>query len=286
MTIYRKKWFQIVFVLSCLALLLVFLLPKRSGTVGGFRAGFPPGPPFGKPESTSLQKGDILVAIYGTGQLKTNRAFELKIGVQSRITDIKVKLGDKVKRNQLLVSFDNVPDFRSPLDGTVTALNYHLGESVFPQTTILSVVDSSDFFLEMSLDQKSVRQVKSGQEVRVSFDGYRERKFLGKVRSVYSNNSQFYAMIDLTNRDDSFLPGMTADIAIISERKSGVLIAPLGAVKNQKLLVIRPGGPAEIPVTLGSEDDSSVEIVTGDVREGDVVLVRPSLGKDLGGPPQ
>lgn len=228
-------------------------------------------------KTEELKIGDLSAAIYGSAQLKTENSFDLKLGTSARITEIRKSIGQKVKKGEKLLSFDNLPDFVSPIDGTVTAINFKVGETAFAQATVLSIVNPKNFYLEMTLDQKSVRYVKEGQKARISLDGYRDLKIDGVVRSRYSNNGIFYAIIDLAQADPSFLSGMSADVAVITEIKKDVLLAPLGSLKDGKLLLKTNRGPREISVSVGIDDGYFAEVTSDKLKSGDTAIIRSSF---------
>jgi multidrug efflux pump subunit AcrA (membrane-fusion protein) len=230
-----------------------------------------------KIERIPIKKGDMNTSIYGSAQLKTDRSFDLKIGTSAKIIEVRTSTGSKVKRSDLLIVFDNLPSFRAPIDGVVTALNFKNGETAFAQSTVLSIVDPKDFYLEMSLDQKSIRFIKEGQAARISFDGYRDLKIDGSVKSTFSNNGLFYGVINIQTVDSSFLPGMSADVAIVIESKKDVLLAPLGSISDGKILVERNNRPEEVSVATGIDDGKYVEIQNSNLIPGDLALIRSSL---------
>jgi membrane fusion protein, macrolide-specific efflux system len=222
--------------------------------------------------AVALRRGDLTTAIYGSAQLKTERIFDLKLGTVARITDIRKSLGDFVHAGETILLFDSLSPFKAPIDGILTAIHFRQGETVFAQTTVLTIADAKGFYLEMSLDQKSIRYVKQGQKTRISFDGYRDIPIEGSVRSKFSNGTLFYAVIDLDTVDPSFLPGMSADVAIVTEAKKNVLLAPLGSVREGKLVLLRDGRRDTIPVSLGMDDGTFVEITSNNVKEGERIL--------------
>lgn len=228
-----------------------------------------------------VSKGDLVVAVYGSAQLKASRSFDLKLGTTSHISALKVSIGDKVKKGQVLVIFDDLPPFLSPIDGIVTASNYKVGETVFAQSTVLSISNNTDTYLEMSLDQRSVRYLKNGQEARISFDGFRDQKFIGTVKSVYSNSGQFYAIITVDSKEASLLPGMSADVSVITDKKTNILKSPLACVKNGKLLTVTNGKLTATPIKVGADDGTYVEILEGSVPLGTQTVHWSSLPESL-----
>jgi multidrug efflux pump subunit AcrA (membrane-fusion protein) len=228
-------------------------------------------------ERSPLKRGDLTTAIYGSAQLKTDRSFDLKIGTSAKILELRKSIGSKVNKGDLIVIFDNLPSFKSPLDGVITALNFKNGETVFAQSTVLSIVDPKDFYLEMSLDQKSIRLVRPGQSARISFDGYRDLQIDGVVSSTFSNNGLFYGIIKLQNADPSFLSGMSADISIVTETKKDVLLAPLGAIKDGKILIEKNYKLSEVNVAVGVDDGAFAEILGENIQAGDIAILRSSM---------
>ena len=223
-----------------------------------------------------LQLGEITTSIYGSGVLKTDRMFDLKLGTPAKILEIKKSIGERVSKGETLIIFDNLPAFKAPLTGRITALNYRAGETAFAQSPALSIADAKNFYLEMSLDQKSVRFVKSGQTARVSFEGYRDLKLNGLVRAVFSNDSQFFAIIDIEDPAGLFLPGMSADVAIATDRRKDLLLAPIAALKNGRLLVMKDRRPLEVDVSTGIDDGRLIEIQGSDLKPGDLAIQRES----------
>ncbi len=230
---------------------------------------------------SQIQKGDLTVAVYGSAQLVSRHSFDLKIGIVGRIVELPVNIGDSVKKGQVLIRFDSLPEFRSPIEGIVSALNYHLGETVFAQTTVLSIQDPKDSYLEMSLDQRSLRYLKPGQLARISFDGFREQKFEGTLRSIFSNGGQFFAIVDFDRKGYSMLTGMSADISVITEEKKNVLKADYGAIKNGRLLVFENGRFHGKPVNTGPDDGASIEILGEEFKEETKIGIWATLPESL-----
>lgn len=242
----RFKWA----LLSILLLLVAFIAYRRivNDPLRGAQFG-------------SVSRGELVVAVYGSALLKTSQVYDLKLGTLAKISGIRVSIGDSVKKGQALIDFDGLPDFRSPLNGVVTALNYRLGETAFAQSTILTVSDNRDLYLEMSLDQRSIRNLKVGQEARISLDGYRDKKYAGRLKSIFSNAGQFFAIINFKSEDASLLPGMSADVSIIIDQKVDVLKVPLAAVKDNRILLLEKSEIKILPVKVGANDGFYVELL-------------------------
>ena len=267
MNVIRKilKWFKTHRILSVSAtiilvvsIILVTRLVKRSaGTL-----------------SEPLKLSTIVQSVYGIGTVTATHSFQIKLGVVSTIYDLYVKEGDTVTKGAKLVKLDQMV-YTAPFNGTVTSLPYKIGENIFTQLPVLSLVNLRDRYLVVSLEQQGALRVIKGQKVRMSFDSIRDQNYDGVVESVYSSNSNFLARIDVSKLPDRILPDMTADVAITLEEKKDALLVPVAALDHGQVWIKRGKSLAKLtPVKLGIVDKAFAEIIEGDVKVGDRVLFK------------
>ncbi|MDH5648718.1 MAG: efflux RND transporter periplasmic adaptor subunit [Gammaproteobacteria bacterium] len=224
--------------------------------------------------------GPIIEAIYGLGKVKTDDIYEVKLGVASSVAKLYVREGDRVKRNDLLVSFENDLVFRAPFAGTVTLIAHHEAQNVFPQQTVLRVEDLSTKYIEVSLEQQGALRVRPGQPVRIVFESIRGEQLSGVVSAVFPRNDEFLAHIKV-KLADNVLPGMTADVAIEVDRKESALLVPLSAVTDGQVRVLREGKRKTIKLKIGSIDGNWAEVVEGGLQQSDRILVKREKERGL-----
>ena len=225
--------------------------------------------------SAPIERGTIIESVYGIGTVEATRSFQLRTGVATTVEQLYVQEGDTVKRGQRLVRLSGVGTFSAPFAGTVTSLSYKVGETAFAQATILQLVDLSDRYLTVSVEQRGALRVQPGQKARINIEGMRDQYYEGVVESVYSHDNEFLVRIDVSKLPPAVLPQMTADVAIgIAEHENALLI-PVSALSDGKVYVKRGGGKAkEVGVTIGIVDGEMAEVVGGELREGDQLVVR------------
>jgi HlyD family secretion protein len=81
------------------------------------------------------------------------------------------------------------------------------------------------------------------------------------------------------------MPGMTTANRIITDQRNDVIRVPNQALRytpsalagmngssQPKIWVLRDEQPISVPVVIGIEDDNFTEIVSGDVKAGDLVI--------------
>lgn len=264
----RKWWIIGAILLVVIAGLFFWLRPRKQKDI-----------------TVELKRGDLIEAAYAIGTVKADHVFNLKTGVSSRVLERFVRLGDTVKKGDRLINLDGFPLYRAPFDGVVTVLAYDVGELVFANTVVLTVVQADSLYLELSMDERVVGGVRQGQEARISFEGQRETKpRTGTVRSIYATDGQFLVIVDFDRKGLSLLPGMTADVALTVAKHEDKLLLPLGAMTaTGEVTVMRHGKPETIHVVPGASDGNYVVIDTPELKEGDRVLLVKEKPRPGGG---
>ena len=228
--------------------------------------------------SEPIKRGTITESVYGIGTVTARNSYQLRVGVTGTIQQIFAAEGDQVKRGQKLIQLDGMEVFKAPFDGTITYFPSKVGETVFAQGIILSLVDLLDRYIVVTLEQRAAIRVRPGQRARVSFENMRDKNYSGLVESIYSNQSQFLVRIRVEDLPPQILPEMVGDVAIgISEHRS-VLIIPAAALDMGKVLVKDKGRtPRSVEVKIGLVDGSQAELLSGDLKEGDQLYLRPRV---------
>ena len=127
--------------------------------------------------------------------------------------------------------------------------------------------------------------MKIGQKALIGLDAYPDIRVTGAVEHIYyeshlQNNVNIYNVDIIPDRiPDVFRSGMSANIKIIVQEKSGALLLPVSAVQNRngKTVVLQKNGSTQealrySPVHIGLQDESNIEIVTG-LTDSSVVLL-------------
>jgi multidrug efflux pump subunit AcrA (membrane-fusion protein) len=226
-------------------------------------------------ETFKVRRGDIIEAVYGLGTVTANQSYQVKLGVTGTITGLFVAEGDRVERGKTLVTIDQGAFFAAPFSGTVTSVPYKLGETVYAQAPIVTLINLKDRYIVVSLEQESALRVHAGQNARISFETLRGQTYQGKVRAIYPDpqNSQFFVRIDVPNLPESILPGMTSDVAIEIAQRAGALLVPVSAVQSGRVIVRNGHLKKKLQIEIGAIDGRWAEVTGGDLHEGDDVIL-------------
>ena len=183
----------------------------------------------------------------------------------------------------------------SPVKGTVISKEVEVGQTVaasFQTPTLFMVAeDLTKMRIETSVSEADIGKVKEGQEVEYTLDGYPDSIFKGIVTQVRlsptteSNVVTYTVVIEVENNEGKLLPGMTANVSIITGKKENILTVPNVALKfttadNTKrydkkgIWIEKKGKPFRVNIETGVSDDTYSEIISEEVKEGDVVYTR------------
>jgi HlyD family secretion protein len=193
----------------------------------------------------------------------------------------------------------------SPVDGIVVSRNVDVGQTVaasFQTPTLFSIAqDLTKMQIDTNVDEADIGNVKVGQDVEFTVDAYPDITFKGKVWQVRNapitvqNVVTYDVVIQVNNPEFKLKPGMTANVSIIVSIKKDVLKIPNAALrfkpsekglaapekKGAGVWIIEKDKPKRVHVSLGISDGSYTELITGDLKEGQEVIVE-SLAKPKG----
>jgi multidrug efflux pump subunit AcrA (membrane-fusion protein) len=139
---------------------------------------------------------------------------------------------------------------------------------------VVTLIDYNSFYLELNMDERTISSIQKGQDVRISFEGTRNTLIKGKVRTVYASEGDFLVAVDADFQGLSLLPGMTCDVAVQIRTYQDQLLVPLGAISTGgDVVVVRQKHNITIPVVRGATDGQYALITSGELHEGDAVLI-------------
>ena len=193
----------------------------------------------------------------------------------------------------------NLARLTAPFSGTVTEVNGMIGDQVNAGTLAFRIDDLSHLLVDVQIPEVDINSIRVGQSVDLAFDAIINKAYQGRVVSVanigmvQSGLVTFKVTIELLNPDDQVRTGMTAAVNIVINQLEDVLTVPNRAVRlvdgQTVVYLLKNNAVVEVPLQLGASSDTISEVLSGDLKEGDkVILNPPSSIMDIdfqGGPP-
>lgn len=162
----------------------------------------------------------------------------------------------------------------SPIDGIVISRNVDIGQTVqasFTSPTLFNIAKSLEQMeIAAMVSEADIGAVEEGQEVKFTVDAFPSRTFTGLVSQVRyqpttnQNVVNYATIIAVSNKDLKLKPGMTANVSIVTAKKTGVVRVPNAATR------FRPPATAIVStnVIVGYKSGAEAPTVAGGAGPG------------------
>lgn len=198
-------------------------------------------------------------------------------------------------------------DIVSPVDGTVVSRNVTVGQTVAASfqtpTLFLIATDLTKMQVDTNVSESDIGGIKEQNKANFTVDAFPRRTFEGTVTQVrqspqtVQNVVTYDVVVSVANPDLALKPGMTAANRIVIDERRDVLRVPSQALRytpasaggtatrrsgtsartqaaaHAAVWALRDGKPVRVAVTAGLDDDAFTEIIEGDLKAGDRVIV-------------
>lgn len=188
----------------------------------------------------------------------------------------------------------------SPIDGTVISKSVEEGQTVaasFNTPELFTIAkDLTNMQVVANVDEADIGGVKEGDRVTFTVDAYPDDTFEGTVKQVRleattTNNVVTYeVVISAPNADLKLKPGLTANVTIYTQERSGVLavankalrFTPTKETVGKDMKIVDCKGKNKVwtlsdktltahPVTIGQTDGVHTEIIKG-IKKGQKIV--------------
>lgn len=190
----------------------------------------------------------------------------------------------------------NLARLTAPFPGMITAVEVKPGDQVGPGTVAFGLADFSQLFVDVEVSEVDINRVRPGQPVTLTLDAVPGRTYSGTVVEVglmgmvVQGMVNFPVTVEILDADQQVRPGMTTAVNIVVEQIEDVLLVPNRAVRLQEgkrvVYVLRDGMPVAVPVVLGASSDTDSQVLEGELRAGDLIVLNPPLMFEANGPPR
>jgi HlyD family secretion protein len=263
-----------------------------------------------------MNKGFISAAERDTAQAAYDAQREQVKAAQAQVSVAQASAGNAqaiVKQRQAALAQANVDLGRTvitaPLDGIVVKRSVEAGQTVAaslqaPELFIIAE-NLADMRVEVAVDEAEIGRIQPGQQASFTVDAFPGKRFDGQVKQIrksaqtVSNVVTYMVEVSAQNADRILLPGMTANVRIVTEKRQDVLKVPNAALRfrpadaetsrpsmggrqrgqgrgtqsGRIYLLDAQGQPAAREVELGLTDGLSTEIRSTDLSEGTEVVI-------------
>jgi len=211
---------------------------------------------------------------------------------------------------------------RAPVDGVVVSRNVDVGQTVAASlqapTLFLIAQDLTKMQVDTNVDEADVGRVRVDQPASFTVDAFPGKAFAGKIvqvreaPQVIQNVVTYDVVVSAPNPELKLLPGMTANVRIVTDQKDGVLKIPNASLRfrppgadtgppapgagaapraasspsgkpassaarvglpGEVWVLAADGSPRAVSVQVGISDGFFTEVISGDLKDNQPVIV-------------
>jgi HlyD family secretion protein len=167
-------------------------------------------------------------------------------------------------------------------------------------TLFLIATDLTKMEVDTNVSESDIGTLKVDDATSFTVESYGNREFNGEVSQVrqspqtIQNVVTYDAVVSVPNADLALMPGMTATVHFVTDRRDNVLRIPDQALRyvpgglvglpqmppvsgTARVYVLRDGKLVAADIDTGLDDDTNTEVVKGALQEGDAIVVGERL---------
>lgn len=175
---------------------------------------------------------------------------------------------------------------RAPFSGTVTKMDLVSGDVVTANAPVVSLIGAGKFEIEAYIAESDIAKVSIGNTASVTLDAYgKDVVFTAKVikidlsETILDGVATYKTTLQFDTEDQRVLPGLTANVDILSAKKENVLYVPTRDIATEgdkkivkKIVDTTKGTTEDTEITVGIRgSDGNTEVLSG-LNEGDSIL--------------
>jgi HlyD family secretion protein len=183
----------------------------------------------------------------------------------------------------------------APFSGTITGINIMPGDQASPGKVAFRLADLTRLLVDVEVSEVDINQIELGQSVSIELDASPGRVYQGEVVEIAQDSQptqgvvNYLVTVEIIDPDEEIKPGMTAAVSVIVSSLDNVLLVPNRAVRlfdgERVVYIVQDGELMPVTVILGASSDLYSEVVGGDLKEGDLIVLNPPTEFQQNGPP-
>ena len=192
---------------------------------------------------------------------------------------------DNVKRLEQLQSFEKV---YAPFDGVLTARETDIGQLIVANSSasaakeLFRVASINPLRVYVNVPQVDSPSAVPGVQAYLTMPQYPGKRFPGRIvrnaEAIEQSSRTLLTEVDVANPSGEILPGAYAEVHLKLPAATSTVIIPVTSLifrsEGLRVAVVRQGRAALLPITLGRDFGTEVEVVSG-LAADEAVITNP-----------
>jgi membrane fusion protein (multidrug efflux system) len=174
---------------------------------------------------------ELVTSLYN----KQKSLWDQKIGSEVQYIQAKANKDAAEKRMAGMQEQWNMTRIKSPINGTVDAVNVKIGQALSPGMAAVHVVNLTSLKVKAEVAESFISKVRKGNDVLIYFPDI-DKEVKGKVdysgSAINNVNRTFNVEVRLNPKEGEFHPNMVAILKIIDYTSENAMVVPVKTIQN------------------------------------------------------
>lgn len=254
-------------------------------------------------ETSEALESDFEQTVLALGRIEVfpGKRHVISSRIPGRAVKVNVKPDQSVKPGDELVVLESRQPgeqppqvvISTPIAGVVAELQVAPGKPISPDDSLMSIVDLGTVHAIAKVPEHFAGRIAVGQKAHIRVPGFPDKPFTATLEHLGAladaETGTLEAAFHVENPDSILRPGMRAEFGIVTSSRSGVMAVPRSAVQGEgasRFVYIADyelkNAFEKVPVEIGEQNDTMVEIVNG-LFPGDTVVTRGAYALGFAG---
>ena len=240
-----------------------------------------------KADEMGFRDQDLLAAGMEPSEDSEEKARQLvELNVQSAKIQIELCAAEAQNAEENLRSINSLMEnltLRSPMSGVVGTLNVENGERVTQNQKALTIIDMSEPFAQVTVQEKDMEKIALGSPALVEIESLGQNQksavsFISPLADYETGN--FFIKIPLKNAEENLRFGMFAQCSIETNKRENFFAAPPEAIlgrngNNIVFYCVKNGYVFQKECPIEMERNGKI-FISGGIEDGEKIVVNPS----------
>ena len=235
---------------------------------------------------TAVETKKLRTLAYNTAQ----ETYDIALGyLTQELSDQQETYNESLKKWNEFSTYIDGNAVCARYNGVITGVELEAGDKISTGTSLVTLYDMDEVTMTVTVDEDDMADISLGSAANIALTAYPEDIFTAKVTAIgdatsdSSGNITYDVTVTLEGDVSGLFQGMTGDVTFVTEQTEEVLYVSRRAIitEDDKTYVKVKTAECSIvkkEITTGMSDGSNVEI-SGDIAEGDTVLIESSITK-------
>lgn len=246
--------------------------------------------------TTVAVKGEIKDYLQLNGDIAARTTVDTFADTAGKIKNIFVRVGDTVRKNQIIAEIDpsrpGMTFAESPvkasISGTVTRVTVQIGATVAPNLPIVKISKMDELEVILYIAERFISKMSVGLPAVIKTEAFPGEQFTGSIREISpvvdKNSRTMEIKLNIDDTSSRLKAGMFAEVKIITEEKKDIVKIPTEAMINRfgeyYVFIVNNDSDnsdrsivEKRTVAPGLRIDNQLEITKG-LEEDDILVIR------------